>query len=122
MTACVDLLAEIGLGRLLHLLQDEGGDLRGGIFLAVDLDPGVAIVGLDDLVGDELLVLLDHRVVEAAADQALDREDGVLGIGHRLALGRLADEALAVVGEGDDRGRRPRALRSSRSPWASCRP
>ena len=52
---------------------------------------------LDDLVGDELLVLLDHRVVVAAADQALDGEEGALGIGDRLALGRLADEALAVI-------------------------
>jgi hypothetical protein len=31
----LDLLAEIGLGGLLHLLQDEGGDLRGRIGLAV---------------------------------------------------------------------------------------
>ena len=58
---------------------------------------------LRDLVGDELLVLLDHRVVVAPADQALDREDGLFRIGDRLALGRLADETLAIVGEGDDR-------------------
>ena len=63
-----------------------------------------------DLVGDELLVLLDHRVVVAPADQALDREDGALGIGDRLALGRLADQPLAVVGEGDDRRRGAHAL------------
>ena len=107
----LDLLAEIGLGGLLHLLQDEGGNLRGRIGLAVGLDPGVAVGGAHDLVGDELLVLLDHRIVEAAADQALDREDGVLGIGDRLALGRLADEPLAVVGEGDDRRRGAHALR-----------
>ena len=61
--------------------------------------------GLADLVGDELLVLLDHRVVVAPADQALDREDGLFWIGDRLALGRLADEPFAVVGEGDDRRR-----------------
>ena len=78
MTAWVDLLAEIGLGGLLHLLQDEGGDLRGRIGLAVGLDPGVAVAGAYDLVGDKLLVLLHHRVVVAAADQALDREEGAL--------------------------------------------
>ena len=106
----IDLLAEMGLCGLLHLLQDEGGDLRGRIGLAVGLDPGVAVGGLDDLVGDELLVLLDHRIVVAAADQALHRKEGPLGIGHRLALGRLADEAFAVIAEGDDRRRRPHAL------------
>ncbi len=101
----LDLLAEIGLRRLLHLLQDEGRDLRGRIALAVRLDPGVAVRGARDLVGDELLVLLDHRVVVAPADQALDREDGALGIGDGLALGRLADEPFAVLREGDDRRR-----------------
>ena len=55
----LDLLAEIGFGGFLHLLQDDGGNLGGRILLAVGLDPGIAIVGLDDLVGDELLVLLD---------------------------------------------------------------
>ena len=107
----LDLLAEMGLRRLLHLLQDEGGDLRGRVGLAVDLDPGVAVRRLGDLVGDELLVLFDHRVVVAPSDQALDREDGLFRIGDRLAFRRLADQPLAVVGEGDDRGRRAHALR-----------
>jgi hypothetical protein len=31
----------------------------GEYFLPAALDPGVAVVALDDLVGDELLVLLD---------------------------------------------------------------
>ena len=107
----LDLLTEIGLGRLLHLLQDEGGDLRGRIGLAFDLDPGVAVRGAHDLVGDELLVLVHHRVVVAAADQPLDREDGALRVGDGLALGRLSDQPLAVIGEGDDRRRRAHALR-----------
>ncbi len=107
----LDLLSEIGLRRLLHLLQDEGGDLGGRIALAVGLDPGVAVRGAHDLVGDELLVLLDHRVVVAPSDQALDRKDGALGIGDRLALGRLADQPLAIIGKGDDRGRGAHAFR-----------
>jgi hypothetical protein len=65
----------------------------GRIILAAGLDPGVAVGPRDDLVGDELGVLLGHRIVEAAADQALHREDGVVGVGDRLALGRLADSA-----------------------------
>ena len=73
--------------------------------------PGVAIVGLDDLVGHHAHVLLGHGIVEAAADQALDREEGVFGIGDGLALGGLADQPLAVLGEGDDGGRGARAFR-----------
>ena len=105
-----DRLAEIGLGGFLHLLQNEGADLRGRVFLAAALDPGVAIVAGNDLVRDEIHVLLDHRIGEAAPDQALDREERVLGIGHRLALRRLADQALARFGECDHRGRRAHAL------------
>ena len=73
--------------------------------LAVEFDPGVAVAGFDDLVGDELLVLLDHRIFVAAADQALDGEEGVLGIGDGLSLGGKPDDDLAVIGEGDHRGR-----------------
>src|SRR5262249_27830816 len=47
----------------------------------------------------------------AAADQALHREEGALGIGDRLALGWLADEAFAIVRKSNDRGRRSHALR-----------
>ncbi|EHH12994.1 NAD-specific glutamate dehydrogenase [Mesorhizobium amorphae CCNWGS0123] len=107
----LDLLAEIGFRRFLHLLQDHGRDLRGRLLLAAGLDPGIAIVALHDLVGDKLLVLLRNRIVIAAADQALDREDGVFRIGDRLALGRLADEALAVTADGDDGRGRARAFR-----------
>ncbi len=46
--------------------------------------------------------------VELASDEALHREDGVLGVGEGLALGDLADEALALGGEADDRRRRAR--------------
>src|SRR6202165_34634 len=106
----IDLLAEMGFRGLFHLLQNESGDLRGRVGLAVGFDPGIAVGRLDDLVGDKLLVLFDHRIVVAAADQALDRKDGALGIGHRLALGGLADEALAIVTKGDNRRCRPHAL------------
>ena len=50
--------------------------------------------------------LLDDVVGELAADQALDRRDGVLRVGDGLALGGLADQHLAVLGEGNDRRRR----------------
>jgi hypothetical protein len=74
------------------------------------LDPCVTVGSLADLVRDKLLVLFDHRIVVAPSDEALDREDRVLGVGHRLALGRLADQPLTVVGEGDNRRRRAHAF------------
>src|SRR5262249_5077608 len=76
----------------------------------IGLDPGVAVGSLHDLVRNELLVLLDHRVVVAAADEALHCEEGALGIGDGLALGGLADQALTVISDGDDRRRRAHAL------------
>src|SRR5690606_165064 len=101
-----DLLAEIVLGRLLHLREHARGDLRRRHPLAVDLDPRVAVVRPDDLVGDQMRILLDHGVVEAPADQALYREERVARIGHGLALRRLPDEHLTVLRERNDRRRR----------------
>jgi hypothetical protein len=106
-----DILAEIGLGGFLHLLEDEGGNLRRAVILAARLDPRVAVGPLDDLVRDELGVLLGDRVVEAAADQPLDGEDRIVGVGNRLALCRLSDQALAVLCECDHRRGRACAFR-----------
>jgi hypothetical protein len=61
---------------LLRIIAETLG--RRILLAFADLDPGVAIVALDDLVGHEALVLGDHRIVVAAADQALDREEGCL--------------------------------------------
>ena len=103
-------VAEIILGGLLHLHQEPRRDFRWGHFLAMRLDPRIAIVVLDDLVGHEVDVLLHFRLAETAADQALDREQGVARVGDRLALGRLADGDFTVLQEGDDRGRGPVAF------------
>src|SRR5450755_2841762 len=80
------------------------------MLLAASLDPGVAVIALDDFVGDEIDILLDQRILEPAPDQALDGEEGILGVGDRLALGGLTDQPLAAFGEGDHRGRRAGAL------------
>ena len=106
-----DRLAEVLLGGFLHLLQDIGRNLARRVLLAAGLDPGVAVLALDDVEGDHLLVLGHHRVGVTAPDQALDGEQGVFRVGDRLALGRLAHEALAILGERHHRGRGPRAFR-----------
>ncbi|MNQ80635.1 NAD-specific glutamate dehydrogenase [compost metagenome] len=98
-----DRLAEIVFGGLLHLLEDFRGDLRRRHLLAVDLDPGVTVVGLGDLVRHHLDIFLHHVFFEATTDQTLHRVQGVVRVGHRLALGRLADQDLAIVAVGDDR-------------------
>src|SRR5699024_12065022 len=41
---------------------------------------------------------------------ALDRGDGAVDVGDGLTLGDLTDQDLALLGEGDDRGGRARAL------------
>ncbi len=95
--------AEIRLSGFLHLLKDHRRNLRRGIFLAVDFNPGIAIVALDDLVWDKVLVLGNHRVVKAAADQALDRKNGTFRIGDGLTLCRLADKTFVTIRECNDR-------------------
>jgi len=103
-------LAEVVLGGFLHLAQDLGADLRRRDLLAAHLDPGIAVVGGDDLVGHQVDVLLHFLLGELAPDQALDRVQRVARVRHRLALGAGADEDLAVLLVRDDRGRRARAL------------
>ncbi len=78
--------------------------------LAAGFDPGIPIWAFHNLVGDEFLVLLDHRVVVAPANQTLDGKQGVVGVGYRLALRRLSDQTLAVVRKGHNGGSRVGAL------------
>ena len=99
-----DGFAQIGLGVLLELLQDEGGNLGRAVFFAGDLDPGVVVLASNDLVGAVLAPLLDLRGVVLAAHEALDGGDGLLRVGHALSLGDLADEALLVREGHDGRG------------------
>ena len=100
-----DLLAQIGFGGLLQLPQDHRGDLWRRVLLAAHLDPRVAVGRPHDLVGHHLVFLGD--LVVLAAHEALDGEDGVLGLVTCLAFGDLADQPLALLGERHDRRRRP---------------
>src|SRR5262249_26843466 len=99
-----DLLAEMVLGGLLHLLEDERRDLGRAVLLPPNLDPGVAVVRPDDLVGGDLHRLLHLGVVKATADEALDGENRVFRVGDRLTAGDLPGQPLATVREGDHGG------------------
>src|SRR5205823_6808022 len=105
------LFAEIGLACFPHSGQNEGADLARAVALSTGLDPGIAIVARDDLVGHQALVLFDHRVVIAPADQPLDREDRILRVGDRLTPRWLSNQHLAGTRESDHRGRGTRAFR-----------
>ena len=77
----------------------------------MSLEPGIVVVGtFDDLVGNQALDALDLLVGEGPADEALDGVEGVVGVGDGLTAGGHADEAGAVVGEGDDGGSCPGTL------------
>src|SRR3989449_2004129 len=93
-------LAEVVLGGPLQLLQDLRADLRRAPLLSLDVHHGVAVVRPDDL--ERNTPALVGRLLELAPHEALDRVDGVLRIGDRLAAGDLADEDLAVLAEADD--------------------
>ena len=99
-----DLLLRVGL----QLLEHHRGNFLGRIGLAVDVDDRTAVLAAHHLVRDGLLLLGGFG--EAAADESLDRRDGVLGVGDRLVLGGLADDAFAVLAEAFDRRRGAVAL------------
>ena len=77
MTACVTVSPSLASAVSFIFCRMKAEICCGRILLAVGFDPGVAVGAFDDLVGDEVLVLLDHRVVVPAADQALDGEERV---------------------------------------------
>ena len=97
-----DLLAEVLLGGALELARGcaprspaASSACRGS------RSPRRRSARATTLYGTRLVSSCD--LVELAAHEALDREDGVLGIGDRLAAGDLADQDLALVVEGDHR-------------------
>src|SRR5471032_2662182 len=106
-----DRLAEIVLGRLLHLAQHLGRDLRRRHFFAAHADPGVTVVSLDDLERHQAYVLLHFLFVEFPADQALDGIKRVARIGDSLPLGGGPDQNFAIVLVGNDGWRGARAFR-----------
>ena len=103
-----DRLAEERLGVRLQLLQDHRADLRRGELPAVGDNTRVAVLALNDLVGNDGHLVGD--LFPLAAHEALDRGDRVLRIRHLLAPRGRPDEPLAVLGERDDGRRRAAAL------------
>jgi hypothetical protein len=67
-----DLLAQVGLGNLLHLAEDDGRDFFGSELLGravnFDLNDGLAIL-LNNLVREMLEVALEGLLVPLSADK-----------------------------------------------------
>jgi len=64
------------------------------------IDPCVAIIAIDDVIGDQPHILLSQRIIKAPTNQALDRKQRVGRVGDGLPLGRLTDQTLAPIGKG----------------------
>jgi NAD-specific glutamate dehydrogenase len=101
-----DRFAEVVLCDDLHFLKHHRADLGDAVVLVTELDAHVVVRPLDDAVARRRDRVLHLRRVPLSPDEALGRVDGVLGVGDRLALGDVADEPLARLGDGDHRGRR----------------
>lgn len=97
----LDGLRQVGLGSLLHLVEDEASNLRGRVLLVTSRDPGVAVGVLDNLVGDLLDVSLNLSVLELATDQSLGGEESVLRVDNSLSLGSNTDQTLTILGKGN---------------------
>ena len=134
--ALVEPVGQRGRGRLVDDAQHlEAGDLAGllggGALGVVEvrrhgddgLGDGVAQVGLGvalqlhagcgrEISCARVLLAVDVGRFQLVAHVALDRADRAVGVGDGLALGHLADEHLAGLGEGDDRRGRARRPRS----------
>ena len=100
-----DGLAQDLAGLLDDRLEDACGDLHRCQLAASDLEHDRTQRARDDRIrrpGDRGL---DLGRLEGVADQALDRGDGILRIGHELATRGLADDLLAVLDGQDGRDR-----------------
>ena len=102
-------LPEVLFRGLLQLLQNHRGDLGRRVFLAGGVDARVAVARAHHLIRHHLHFFRD--LVVLPAHEALDREDGVLRVRHRLSLGHLADQPFARLGERHHRRRQTAALR-----------
>src|SRR5690554_2159805 len=99
------LLAQVVFCSFLHFLQNFCRDLGRCHLLAFDLNPSIAIIRFGNLIRHHLDVFLNHVIFKTTTDQTLDGVQGVMGVGNRLALGRLTNQGLAVICVGND-GRR----------------
>ena len=90
-----NLLAEPGFSIGFQFLENHGTHFLRAEVLIPHLDQNAAIGRGFYFKRHSTFVLLDGRVGKGVADEALDAENSVFGIGNRLALGEQAHQTLA---------------------------
>ena len=96
---------QVIFSRFLHFLQHFSRDLRRCSFGAFHIQPCVAIVCGNNFVWHDRNVTLNFFVLEAAANQAFNRKQGVLRVCHCLTFSRLTNQSFTILGIGNDRRR-----------------
>ena len=89
-------LTQVIFSGFLHFLQHFSRDLRWCSFGAFHIKPCVAIVCGNNFVRHDRNVTLNFFVLEAAADQAFNRKQGVLRVCHCLTFSRLTNQSFIL--------------------------
>ncbi|ABE05525.1 hypothetical protein HMPREF1617_02092 [Escherichia coli 908675] len=89
----------------LHFFQHFSRDLRRCHFLAFNFDPCVAVISSNNFERHDGNITLYFFVLEAAANQAFNRKQGVLRVRHCLTFSRLTNQSFTILGIGNDRRR-----------------
>ena len=112
----VNFFAQVVFRGFLQILKNERADLLGRELALIHLDLDKVVGSSDERVGNLrfFVARFSVRRIRAARNfgapathESLDREDRVLGVGHLLVLGGLADETLAFFRERNNRGGDP---------------
>ncbi|AMO50630.1 glutamate dehydrogenase [Enterobacter sp. FY-07] len=96
-------LTQVIFRGFLHFFQDFRRNLRRRHFGAFYVKPCVAVVGSNDFVRHDGFITLNFFVLEATANQAFDRKQGVLRVRHCLTFSRLTHQSFAILCVGNDR-------------------
>ena len=92
-----DILTEIILCSLFHLLENHCRYLLRGVKLTIDIDTRSIVFSADHLIRHTSY--FSRNLVEGFTHESLDRENGVVRIGDCLTLSRISDLTLASVSE-----------------------
>ena len=107
-----DGFAQLGFGVRFQLRQNHSADFLGrvgfGFAPDFDLNVGISVGSCHNFIRHAFVGL--RQFSELATHETLHGENGVARIGDRLALGCLAHNTLATLGEGDDGRRSARAF------------